>query len=43
MNIGGEFGVVAAMGDSKSQFLSQYHGKVYQVMAVKSLAEREEW
>lgn len=43
MNIGREYHEVAETGDDLDELLVQYHGKAYQVMAVKPVFEREEW
>ena len=38
-----EYHKVAEDGDDLDDLLVQYHGKAYQVMAVKPVFEREEW
>ena len=43
MNKGLEYHEVAETGDDLDDLLAKYHGKAYQVMAVKSVFEREEW
>ena len=43
MNIGREYHKVAEYGDDLDDLLVKYHGKAYQVMAVKPVFEREEW
>ena len=32
-----------AWGNDFETLMSQYHGKAYQVMTVRSIAERDEW
>ena len=43
MSIGREYHEVAKTGDDLDDLLVRYHGKGYQVMAVKSVIGREEW
>lgn len=43
MNTGNKFAEAVAFGDDKIALLNMYRGKAYQVMSIKSLAEREEW
>lgn len=43
MNIGREYHKVVETGDDLDDLLVRYHGKEYQVMAVKPVFEREEW
>ena len=43
MSTGREYHKVAEYGDDLDELLVQYHGKAYQVMAVKPVFEREEW
>ena len=43
MNIGREYHEVVDAGDDLDLLLAHYHGKAYQVMAVKPAFEREEW
>lgn len=43
LNMGNNNHTPVATGDDLDELLVQYHGKEYQVMAVKSVFEREEW
>ena len=43
ISIGREYHEVAKTGDDLDDLLVRYHGKGYQVMAVKPVFEREEW
>ena len=43
MSMGNNHHTPVATGDNLDELLVQYHGKEYQVMAVKPVFEREEW
>ena len=43
VNVGREYHEVVETGDDLDDLLVRYHGKGYQVMAVKPVFEREEW
>ena len=43
MSMGNNHHTPVATGDDLDELLVQYHGKAYQVMAVKPVFEREEW
>ena len=43
MSTGRKYHKVAEYGDDLDELLARFHGKAYQVMAVKPVFEREEW